>query len=131
MKRAYILWADDDQEDLSLISEVLEELNLPLDVVEVNNGREALASLDQAKQKATLPCLIVLDINMPFLDGKETLTLIKGTEAYRQIPVVVFSTSNNELDKRFFRQFQVEMLSKPSNYELLKKTIQRIVSFCN
>src|SRR5689334_16301632 len=113
MKKSFILWADDDEEDFNMIKDVLEELNLPFDVVEVNNGREALNTLLKSRQTGNLPCLIVLDINMPVMDGKETLSLIKGTNVFKDIPVVVFTTSSSELDKMYFRKFQVEMLTKP------------------
>src|SRR5689334_17213230 len=121
MKKSFILWADDDEEDFNVINDVIKELNLPFEVVEVNNGKEALHTLHKFKQAGNLPCLIVLDINMPIMDGKETLSLIKGTEAFQGIPVVVFTTSSSEMDKRYFGRFQVEMLTKPPEYESLKE----------
>ena len=131
MKRPYILWADDDEEDLELINEILQELNLSVDVVEVNNGRQALDTLHKAELNNDLPCLIILDVNMPVLDGKQTLIAIKKADAFKNIPVVAFTTSSSELDKRFFRQYKVEMLTKPPKYGLLKQAIQRLITFCN
>ena len=78
MKKYTILWADDDVDDLLLFREVLEELTQSFDVVEAANGKEALAYLQKAKAASLLPCLIILDINMPVLNGKETLVAIKG-----------------------------------------------------
>jgi CheY-like chemotaxis protein len=131
MERPYILWADDDKDDLSLINEVLEELNLPINIKEVNNGIEALNSLHEARQTGNFPCLIILDINMPVLGGKETLCLIKATEDFKDIPVVVFSTSSSEMDKLYFRRFQVEMLTKPPQYKSLIEVVQQLITFCN
>ena len=120
MKRPYILWADDDKDDLSLINEILEELNLSIDVLEVNNGKEALNTLNKAMQNNDLPCLIILDINMPIMDGKETLAVIKVNETLKEIPVVMFSTSSSEMDKQFFQKYQVDMLTKPPQYKNFK-----------
>jgi CheY-like chemotaxis protein len=131
MERPYILWADDDKDDLSLINEVLEELSLPINIKEVNNGIEALNSLHEARQTGNFPCLIILDINMPVLGGKETLSLIKATEEFKDIPVVVFTTSSSEMDKLYFRRFQVEMLTKPPQYKSLIEVVQRLITFCN
>src|SRR3569833_283526 len=98
MQKNTILWADDDADDLMLMKEILIKNNRNYEIVEVRNGKEALDFLQKSKETAHLPCLIILDINMPILDGKETLSILKKEEAYKSIPVVVFTTSNSELD---------------------------------
>ncbi len=131
MKRNTILWADDDADDLMLMKEILLKNDRNFEIVEVRNGREALDYLEQAKQTSSLPSLIILDINMPILDGKETLSILKKTEVLKDIPVVVFTTSNSELDKLFCKKFQVEMITKPPNYKSLEKAVLRLLNFCN
>ena len=101
MKKNTILWADDDADDLQMMREILLKNNRDYSIMEVRNGKAALEYLDKAKDTATLPCLIILDINMPILDGKETLSIIKRSEDYKAIPVVVFTTSASELDRIF------------------------------
>ncbi|MGN6163185.1 MAG: response regulator [Flavisolibacter sp.] len=131
MQKNTILWADDDADDLMLMKEILLKNNRNYEIVEVRNGKEALDFLKQAKEAAHLPCLIILDINMPILDGKETLSILKKEEAYQSIPVVVFTTSNSELDKLFCNKYQVEMITKPPHYKSLENAVLRLLNFCN
>jgi len=131
MRKNTILWADDDADDLQLMQEILEKSDHDFDIIEVNNGQEALAYLQKAKENDSLPCLIILDINMPVLDGKETLSIIKKNPAYAAVPVVVFTTSDSELDKIFCQRLNTEMVTKPPNFNSLEATIVRLLSFCN
>jgi CheY-like chemotaxis protein len=126
-----ILWADDDMDDLLLMKEILVKHGHSYDIVEVRNGKEALEFLHDAGQAGRLPCLIILDINMPVLDGKETLSLIKKSEEFQSIPVVVFTTSNSELDKLFCRKHKVEMITKPPHYKSLEKAVLELLQFCS
>lgn len=130
MRKNTILWADDDADDLQLMQEILGKSDHDFDIIEVNNGQEALAYLDKAKKEGHLPCLIILDINMPVLDGKETLSLIKKNPAYADVPVVVFTTSDSELDKIFCQRLNTEMVTKPPSFTSLEATIVRLLSFC-
>lgn len=113
------------------MKEILTRNNRPYDIVEVRNGQEALAFLSESKAQAHLPCLIILDINMPVMDGKETLSILKRTEGYKEIPVVVFTTSNSELDKLFCKKHQVEMITKPPHYKSLESAVLRLLEFCS
>src|SRR4051812_6640225 len=131
MKKNTILWADDDPDDLQLMREVLVKNGSDYDIVEVKNGKEALDYLEEAKKESHLPCLIILDINMPVLDGKETLSILKKTEAFSSIPVVVFTTSDSELDKIFCRRFNTEMLTKPPSYARLETVVMKLLTYCN
>ena len=131
MQKNTILWADDDADDLMLMKEILLKNDRNFEIVEVRNGKEALDFLNQSKEASHLPCLIILDINMPILDGKETLSIIKRTEAFQSIPVVVFTTSNSELDKIFCKKFEVEMITKPPNFRNLEKAVLKLLNFCS
>lgn len=131
MKKNYILWADDDTDDLLLMKEILLKHNQHYDIVEVGNGKEALDYLKNSKKVSEAPCLIILDINMPVLDGKQTLSIIKKTDEYKSIPVVVFTTSNSELDKSFCSKYQVEMITKPAHYKNLENAVLKMVQHCD
>ena len=131
MKRNTILWADDDADDLALMKEILARNNKQYEIVEVGNGKEALEYLVKSKKERSLPCLVILDINMPVIDGKETLALLKRSDDFREIPVVVFTTSSSELDKMFCRRYDVEMITKPPHYKSFEDAILRLLSFCS
>lgn len=125
-----ILWADDDYDDLQMMQEVLIKRKGNFEIVEVHNGKEALDYLKIAKEKSNLPCLVILDINMPVLDGKETLSILKSTDDYKDIPVVVFTTSESELDKLYCKKFNTEMITKPPTFKTLGAAMDKLLKMC-
>lgn len=130
MKNRHILWADDDMDDLMLMRHVLQDLGDDYNIAEVHNGQEALDYLNKAKEEKELPCLIILDMNMPVLDGKETLARLKKDDVLQKIPVVFFTTSNSMMDKLYCKHNGVEMITKPPQYANLKEAVQRLLKFC-
>jgi CheY-like chemotaxis protein len=130
MKRNTILCVDDDADDLQLLHESLKGASEDYVVLEANNGRKALDILHQLKASGNPPCLIILDINMPILNGKETLSIIKKDEVLKSIPIVVFTTSGNEADFRFCTVHGVEMITKPPNFHNFKSVVQKLLKFC-
>jgi CheY-like chemotaxis protein len=128
--KKHILWADDDMDDLMLMRHVLKDIGQEYDIKEVNNGREALDYLEVSMQDNNLPCLIILDMNMPVLNGKETLSIIKKDDYLKDIPLVFFTTSNSELDKMYCKRFGVEMVTKPPQYNNLKEAVKKLLDFC-
>ena len=130
MKKNTILWADDDVDDLQMMREILMKNNKDFNLVEVGNGKQALEYLEN-KPDADLPCLIILDINMPVLDGKEALSFIKRNERLSDIPVVVFTTSASELDKLYCKRLGTEMITKPPSYTKLESVVVKLLEMCN
>jgi CheY-like chemotaxis protein len=98
-----ILLAEDDPDDRYLISEALDESQVGVELFIVEDGEALLEYLNRQGKFADaeqwpLPRLILLDLNMPRLDGREALKAIKQTPEFRRIPVVVLTTSNAEED---------------------------------
>src|SRR5689334_4283521 len=104
MRKHTILWADDDPDDRELFKEVLSNLSVNAHIQEFPNGRELIDFLKKSDLKPS-PCLIVLDMNMPILDGKEALAILKSEEHLQSIPIVMLTTSNSELDRKFCSHF--------------------------
>ncbi len=129
MKKHTILWADDDADDLQMMRDILKKNNRPFDLIEVQNGREAIDYL-QNQSRENLPCLIILDINMPVLDGKKALSIIKQSETLQSIPTVVFTTSNSELDRLYCQKYNTEMITKPPDYKSLQSAVLRLLEYC-
>ena len=125
-----ILHADDDVDDLLLVSDLFHKHVDQVIIQHVTDGMQALRKLEQMKQSNTLPCLIILDINMPKLNGKETLLHIKKNEALKQIPVVLFTTSNSEMDKAFARKYEADLITKPISLEKMEGVISDFVRRC-
>src|SRR5438105_2950452 len=110
-KRHTILLVDDDPDDLELFTEAIKNNNPDLNVVHAFNGREAIDLLSVEKD---LPCLIIMDMNMPVLNGKETIAAIKKLDSLHSIPIVVLTTSASETDQKYCDEFTVGMVTKPS-----------------
>jgi two-component system, response regulator len=97
-----ILIADDDADDRMMIKEALEENNFSHDMRFVEDGEELLDYLHQRgkylTEKMLRPSLIILDLNMPKVDGREALSQIKSNVNLKRIPVIVLTTSRAEED---------------------------------
>jgi len=129
MSKHTILWADDDVDDLELFRDVLHELTDQYQVLEFHNGRQVLDHL-AGIPKEQYPCLIILDMNMPKLSGRDTLALLKSEPAYKAIPVIVFTTSSSEVDRTFCKRFDSVMITKPPTYEKLKDVVTGFLEHC-
>lgn len=87
--------ADDDEDDRFLLKIAFDKCCPETKVKFAIDGLDLIESLDHS---GLHPCLIILDLNMPRLDGFESLKILRASERYRDIPVVVFSTSREPKD---------------------------------
>lgn len=129
-KNHIILCVDDDPDDLQILQDALKAVGPDFSIEEANNGADALLRLKHMKQLGKLPCLIVLDINMPKVDGKQTLVSIQADEALRSVPVVIFTTSSSAIDKLFFSKKNVELITKPATFESFFAVASKLLSYC-
>ena len=93
-----ILLADDDPEDRMIMADTFREMGLSEAIHFVDNGENTMLYLDSIYEKSILPSLIVLDLNMPRMNGTQTLKLLKNDVRFRHIPVIIFSTSVNTIE---------------------------------
>ncbi len=126
-----ILCVDDDADDLILLKQAIHKIDSGYQIIEANDGVQALDILHHMKDTNNLPCLIVLDINMPRMDGKQTLVEIQQHDTLSSIPVVMFTTSSSMLDKKFSDSKKVEMITKPINESNLITTARKFLSYCD
>ncbi|MBN2271346.1 MAG: response regulator [Sedimentisphaerales bacterium] len=87
-----VLLIEDDRVDAMTVRRALRELGATNQVIQTTNGEQALEYL--RNQDNQLPCLILMDLNTPRMTGMEFLRIIAADESFRNIPVVVMSTSN-------------------------------------
>jgi CheY-like chemotaxis protein len=95
-----ILYADDDYDDHFFLRESISSSGLSAEIVYLTDGEQVICYLDELDTNA-LPSLIVLDLNMPKRNGKQTLEYLKRDDRYAAIPVIILSTSDNRLDKEY------------------------------
>ena len=126
-----ILLIEDDPDDVYLITEALKRSAASLNILHKKNGLEALTYLHGIKSKNNFsPCLIIMDINMPVLNGKQLLRILKNEEDFQSIPVIIFTTSSNDGDKEFCNRFNVPMVTKPNGMEDFNGTVQKFIEHC-
>lgn len=126
-----ILYVEDDFDDLFIVQQAFEKYDGSIAVYHASNGFEALAYLNQFTIAGPLPCLIILDMNMPGMDGRETLIRIRQSDVFKNIPVVLFTTSSNKADKEFAATWGAEFITKPLVYSELESLAEKFVDKCN
>lgn len=125
-----LLIADDDADDRMMIREAIEENRMQNDVRFVNDGAELLEYLRRQGKYSNpahspLPGLILLDLNMPKVDGRTALREIKQDPSLRQIPIVVLTTSKAEEDVSSARHLGVDsFVTKPVTFSALVEMIR-------
>lgn len=124
-----ILLVDDDPDDVVLLSDAFKTVDPSCQIVEAYDGDAALQLLDEMHQRKEVPDLIVLDINMPVLDGREVLRILKRHERYKEVPVVVYTTSSNSFDRMHCAQFDVELITKPSTVGSIQQAVQDMIRY--
>jgi CheY-like chemotaxis protein len=125
IKNKTILLVEDDMIDAMTVKRALKELNVinPVDTVE--NGEEALAYLRDDKNE--LPGIILLDLNMPRMNGIEFLGIAKKDKQLKQIPVIVLTTSLDEIDRiDTFSLGIAGYMVKPVDYKQFVEVIKAI-----
>ena len=126
----FVLCVDDDTDDLFLLQEAIRETSPGMEIVQFGNGADALEYLKEAKADHELPCVVVLDINMPIMDGKETLRRIKAESGLSHVQVVVLTTSSAQGDKDYFSAQNIRMFTKPVNMKDLKAIAGIFMEHC-
>jgi CheY-like chemotaxis protein len=126
----FILIADDDQEDLELLSEVILQVQSDIRLHMVNNGSMVMDFLEKASDN-DLPSLIVLDYNMPNMNGAEVLEQLCNNPRYQKIPKIIWSTSNNSsYIKECMEKGATSYFVKPATHKNLKEQAEQMVRMC-
>lgn len=134
-KRNVILMAEDDADDRLLAQDALAESQLPAELLFADNGEELLDYLflrGKFSDPATArrPGLILLDLNMPRMDGREVLQKIKSEPSLRRIPVVVLTTSRADTDiERVYDLGANSFITKPVRFEALVNVMKALRSY--
>jgi len=122
----YILCVDDDPDDCALIAEFIRKLDKEIDFRFYTKSESALDFLRKAKETQTLPRLIILDLNMPGLGGKDAVKIIKQDAGLKNVPIIVLSTNVRDPDLQELESRGTTLIRKPDNiegYEAIAKTI--------
>ena len=123
-----IIYAEDDFDDFESLKEALGQVTEKFELVQAKNGTEVLSYLEDGTNE--VPGLIVLDLNMPVMDGKQTLQWVKHHHQYKDIPVMIFTTSSREEDIRLCKSYDCTFFRKPTLYRDLLHIVQMMLQMC-
>jgi len=131
--QADILIVEDSPTDVMLVREALDDSRFrDLNIHTVENGVKAMAFLQREGvfASAPRPRLILLDLNMPAMNGHEVLAKIKADESLMRIPVVVFTTSGSEPDvMQAYGRHANCYVTKPMDFDDFSETVRAIATF--
>ena len=125
-----VLCVDDDPDDQLMVLDSIREIDPTVRVASALNGAEALRFLEEGKQRGQLPCLVLMDINMPLMDGKQAIRQIKKDREFDGLQVVMFTTSSSPQDQHFCEQHGVPFITKPFSHKSLEETVKRLLTYC-
>ncbi len=127
IKSLNILLVEDDAIEIMKFNRVLSKLELNHKIIETNNGEEAIERL---KDKEIIPNIIILDLNMPKLNGIEFLTVLKSDDVLKYIPVIILSTSSNHKDMMECYKIGIAgYILKPLKYDDYVERIKKLLDY--
>jgi len=128
-KAITILICDDDEDDVYLLRSVMEECEIKNPIVYAKNGLEALEKLRSPDLQNKIG-LVLLDLNMPKMDGREVLKAVKSDGLLRRIPVVILTTSSASEDiEKCYSIGANCYITKPASYENFNDTVKTLLKF--
>ena len=129
---AHVLLVEDNQDDIELTLEALEDSKVRMEIDVVSDGISAMAFLRREGKYAdkTRPDLILLDLNLPLMDGREVLKAIREDQDLTDIPVVVLTTSEDEGDiLRAYKLHANCYITKPVDFGRFTEIIRQVEGF--
>lgn len=125
-----ILVVEDSEDDFEATLRAFNKANLYNPIIWCKTGSEAIEYLSHATGKLERPGLILLDLNMPGMDGRKTLQLIKENEMQKSIPVIILTTSKDERDVEICYQIGANTyIQKPVSFDGLIEAIKRLKEY--
>lgn len=122
-----ILLVEDNLIEIMKMKRTISLLNLKHTILEAKNGEEALKVLEN---KVNIPDIILLDLNMPKINGIEFLKIIKDQDDLKHIPTIILTTSNNQKDLlECYRTGMSGYILKPLKYEDYVKKIETVLAY--
>jgi CheY-like chemotaxis protein len=125
LQTTYSVFVADDDEDDRLLMKIAFDRYCPEAKIEFAvDGLDLMAALSESRAR---PCLIILDLNMPRLNGLESLQILRANLVYIHTPIIVFSTSDNEHDKsKAHAKGANEYIVKPINMDALADLVNKL-----
>lgn len=127
MKKLKILLIEDDIIEVMKLNRAISSLQLPHKIIEANNGEDALTIL---KEKDNIPDIILLDLNMPKINGIEFLSILKNNDTLKYVPTIILTTSSNQRDLLACYEIGIAgYILKPLKYEEYVSKIEKLLAY--
>ncbi|HUQ65528.1 MAG TPA: response regulator [Flavitalea sp.] len=128
----YFLYAEDDLDDAHIMLEFVQKIDANLEVVVRGNGSEIIEYLMNLESHQVLPCFILLDINLPQMDGLTALEILKSDDQFNTICVIMYSTSNSVADLEKAKSLGAAgFYTKPFSFDAVEKLVEEFVDLCH
>ncbi|HEX6431457.1 MAG TPA: response regulator [Niastella sp.] len=126
-----ILYIDDDQDDLLIFEESVNCLYPEIRLYKAQSSEAGMNILNQLEsENKPYPSLIMIDMNMPKMNGRETLRLIRNNKKWLGIPVAIFTTSANVEDIEFCKKHGSACITKPMSLTDFNHVLEKLLSHC-
>ena len=125
-----VFFAEDDWDDYSFVEFAFQEIAPDCRIMNATDGVKAVEMLEHLSDQ-DIPDLIILDYNMPQMDGLETLRILESKERYRFIPKIIYSNGSYKgYVESCLSSGAKDFLTKGETLEQIKKDVQKMLSYC-
>lgn len=126
MPNLNVLLVDDDSEESYLFNEALEHAHLKINLSRANDGNDLMSYL----VRETPPDLVFMDINMPYKDGLEALTEIRSNPKFKNLPLIIYSTTKNEdsINACYDKGADLFVI-KPDDFDELMQVVEKVCRY--
>jgi len=125
-----VICADDDPDDRELFCETITRIDERYKILHAGNGIEVLELLEKLKQEGRLPCLIIMDLQMPKMNGEAALQQIRADHYANNIPIVLLTGSPEQFPS-LAKQYRVNVVTKPSGIQEIHTMLKRLLPYCD
>ena len=129
--RRLVLYADDDIDDLDFVRDAFKPHEKEIKLITFCRALELVRYISEQPVNEPSPCLVILDVDMPELNGREALKLLRKIDRYMQVPVILFTTSSSPHDEVYADCYKAGFFTKPLNEEQMNMIVEKFVSYCN
>ena len=127
-KKLSIILVDDDSDDRMLFAKALDTILSDYEFLSFSNGMDAIDHFKKLSEHDKLPDLLFLDINMPIIDGLETLEILRGQQKLQWLPIAMYSTSSREEDIHTALVSGANIyINKPSSFDKLTEALRKVL----
>ena len=125
-----VFYVDDDHDDILLLEDVFKTYS-HIELVCFTDSYKFLKYVIDSKPFRRPPSLILIDINMPVINGRELLTMLRSYDQLKETKMVLYTTSNLPADNHFANNQNAGFITKPISYNQLEETIKQLLKGCN